>query len=109
MPFFDLPLDDLERYAPAVREPSDFDEFWADTLAEARSHDGDPVVVETDAGLTEITVHDVTFPGFAGEPVRAWLRLPRRATTAPPVIIVSLPMPASAKRESRKPISSPAR
>ncbi len=28
MPFFDLPLEDLQVYRPPRQEPSDFDAFW---------------------------------------------------------------------------------
>ena len=39
MALFDLPLPELERYLPELDEPADFDAFWADTLAEARTFD----------------------------------------------------------------------
>ena len=35
MAHFDLPLEELWDYAPEVREPSDFDEFWTALLDEA--------------------------------------------------------------------------
>ena len=38
MPIFDLPLDELRQYKPDRHKPPDFDQFWAGTLAEARSH-----------------------------------------------------------------------
>jgi cephalosporin-C deacetylase len=71
---FDLPLDQLQTYRPALAEPPDFDRFWAATLA------GSPVGSATfepwDAGLRAIESFDVTFPGFGGQPVRGWLHLP---------------------------------
>lgn len=33
----DLSLAELERFRPDVREPADFDKFWAGTLTEARA------------------------------------------------------------------------
>ena len=36
MPFFDMPLEELEVYQPQRQEPADFDAFWQTTLAEAR-------------------------------------------------------------------------
>ncbi len=36
-------------------------------------------------GLTTVEVFDVTFPGWAGEPVRAWLRLPAPALRTGPL------------------------
>ena len=41
MPLFDLPLPELETYAPALDEPADLDAFWARTLAESREAGGD--------------------------------------------------------------------
>ena len=38
MPYTDLPLDRLRGYRPALVEPDDLDAFWADTLADARTH-----------------------------------------------------------------------
>ena len=32
MAFFDLPRTDLERYAPEIEEPADFDAFWGAAL-----------------------------------------------------------------------------
>lgn len=38
MAFYDLPPDELERYAPQRDEPADFDSFWTQTLADTRAH-----------------------------------------------------------------------
>ncbi len=35
MPQFDLPLEELQRYAPDLPAPDDLREFWAATLDEA--------------------------------------------------------------------------
>ncbi|MDQ2588251.1 acetylxylan esterase [Saccharothrix yanglingensis] len=74
MALLDLP--DWERYAPEVREPAGFDAFWSETLAEAAAHDPlvDVVPVATDLALVD--TWDVTFTGFAGHPIRAWLTRP---------------------------------
>jgi cephalosporin-C deacetylase len=60
-------------------EPADFDDFWAQTLTEARRTPLDVVVERRETRLTAIDVYDVTFRGFGGTPIRAWLRLPRDA------------------------------
>lgn len=74
--FTDLSEEQLRAYRSGVWNPADFDQFWATTLAESRAVDS-PVLVEPVAvGLTTVEVRDVTFPGFAGQPVRAWLRVP---------------------------------
>ena len=38
MAFFDLPLHELQTYQPTREEPGDFDQFWRESLAEARRH-----------------------------------------------------------------------
>ncbi|WP_159797218.1 acetylxylan esterase [Puerhibacterium puerhi] len=75
---FDMPREQLEAYAPTVAEPSDFDDFWLRTVAEARAAGGAPVLERVDAGLSELVVDDVTFPGFGGHPIKAWLVRPAR-------------------------------
>jgi cephalosporin-C deacetylase len=77
---FDLPLEELRKYAPALVEPGDLDEFWSTTLAEARSHPLAATFAPTDNGLTEIASLDVTFAGFGGSPVRGWLHVPAHRT-----------------------------
>ncbi|MGW8567931.1 acetylxylan esterase [Isoptericola sp. NPDC055881] len=86
---FDLPVPELEAYVPLIDEPADFDEFWSRTLAESRAHDDAPVLERVDTGLTELVVDDVTFPGFGGQPVKAWLTRPARHDAA-----IDGPLPA---------------
>ena len=66
---FDLPLDQLETYRPPRSEPGDFDAFWAATLAEARAYPLEATFAPVDAGLRLIEVEDVTFRGYAGQPL----------------------------------------
>jgi len=80
MPFLDLPLAELREYRPSIAEPADFDAFWQRTLAESRDAGGEVVADEFDAGLSTVKVWDVTFPGFNGEPVKAWFMVPASAT-----------------------------
>jgi len=78
MPLTDLPLDALRDFRPDVREPADFDAFWTTTLAESRAAGADrPVLREpADTPITGLVIEDLTFPGFDGEPVKAWLTRP---------------------------------
>ncbi|MFL6119072.1 acetylxylan esterase [Actinophytocola sp.] len=79
MPLWDLDLEELVAYAPEVAEPADFDDFWAETLTQARTHDLGLTLEPVDTGLALVEVFDVTFAGFGGQPVRGWLTRPRRA------------------------------
>ncbi|MEV4517908.1 acetylxylan esterase [Dactylosporangium sp. NPDC049525] len=87
MPLFDLPLDQLERYAPEVREPADFDAFWTSTLGSAGAA---PLVVDVRperTGLRLVDTWDVTFAGFAGDPIRAWFTRPAGVRTPLPAVV----------------------
>lgn len=78
MAFFDMPLDQLQRYQPERKEAADFDAFWQQTLAEARSFPLDATFVPVDYGLRNLESFDVTFNGFGGQPIKAWLNIPRQ-------------------------------
>jgi cephalosporin-C deacetylase len=77
MAFFDLPLEQLQTYKPALDIPSDFDRFWQTTLDETRQHPLNAKFKSVDYGLKTVETFDVTFTGFAGQPVKGWLLLPR--------------------------------
>ncbi|MEV4539044.1 acetylxylan esterase [Asanoa sp. NPDC049518] len=87
MPRFDLGLDELRAYRPDIREPADFDEFWAHTLAEARAAGDEPTFVPVDTPLAACRVYDVRFPGYAGEPVAGWLLIPSGAESPLPAVV----------------------
>jgi cephalosporin-C deacetylase len=84
---FDLPLDQLRQYRPEVRAPADFDAFWEATLTDAA---GTPPLLEVrpvDTGLRLVDTWDVTFAGFAGDPVRAWYTRPAGVDTPLPAVV----------------------
>jgi cephalosporin-C deacetylase len=76
MAHFDLPEPQLRAYRPDVPEPSGFDDFWRETLATSRAAGSGIRRSPAPSPLDLVTVEDVVFPGFAGEPVHAWLILP---------------------------------
>lgn len=86
--FVDLPEAELRAYRSAQTDPSDFDAFWRRTLAESRDAAPAGAVLEPiDVGLRTLDVFDVTFPGFGGQPIRAWLRMPRGASGPLPAVV----------------------
>ncbi len=85
--FTDLPEPALREYRSTQTDPDDFDEFWATTLAETRAHPLDLRVDRVETGLTTVDVYDVTFAGWAGQPVRAWLRVPAAAKGPLPAVV----------------------
>ena len=83
----DLSRDELLAYRSAQTLPADFDSFWSKTLAEAAEHDVDVRLTEVPTPLATITAYDVRFRGFAGQEVRAWLRVPAGATGPLPAVV----------------------
>jgi len=87
MAYFDLPFEELQEYKPARVEPEDFDAFWQTTLAETRAFPLDARFVAADFGLTTVETFDVTFNGYAGQPIKGWLILPRERKRVLPCVI----------------------
>ncbi|WIB78286.1 acetylxylan esterase [Curtobacterium sp. MCPF17_002] len=89
MPFTDLPLEALRTHRADVRRPVDFDAFWTDTIAASRTAGAGttPVLVPAETPVTGLVIEDLTFPGFAGDPVRAWVSRPVGAAGPLPVVV----------------------
>ena len=71
-----MPLEQLRNYTSAAAEPDDFDAFWDGTVAEARTLPLACTFTPVDNLLPLIDSFDVSFNGFDGAPIRAWLHLP---------------------------------
>jgi cephalosporin-C deacetylase len=89
MPLTDMSLEELRTYRPSVAEPDDFDDFWAKTLDAARSASDTPAEYRpvADSPLATVEVYDARFPGWDGQPIAAWLLLPRGATRPLPAVV----------------------
>lgn len=87
MALIDLPLEELTGYRPERTEPGDFDAFWATTLADARERRHPARFERVHPELRSLDVFDVTFDGFAGQPIRAWLILPKARAGRLPVVV----------------------
>ena len=89
MPFLDYPLTELQAYRPDVREPADFDEFWAATLAEHSVKDPSSAISMTPSRSTlhVIDAWDVTFPGFGSQVIHARYTRPAAVTEQLPIVV----------------------
>lgn len=83
---FDLSPAELRGYLPDVPEPEDFDAFWSATLADHCPADP-PVLAPAVSRLALVDVWDVTFAGFDGHPIKAWLLLPAGAPGPLPGVV----------------------
>lgn len=87
MPRFDLRPDELREYRPEVAEPADFDEFWQRTLRESRTVAQPVRLTRVESPLRTVEVYDVTFSGFAGDPIGGWLTLPADGSDPLPAVV----------------------
>jgi cephalosporin-C deacetylase len=88
MPFTDMPRSELINYAPDLPWPKDLEEFWSTTLADSRALAEPAIIEQVDTGLTLVDCFDVTFSGFGGHPIRAWLHLPAGADGPLPAVVI---------------------
>ncbi len=87
MPFFDLPLEQLQTFKPARTEPDNFDAFWKATLKETRAFDLNAAFEPTAPEFKTLEIFDVTFNGFGGQPIKAWLLLPKERIGKLPCVV----------------------
>jgi cephalosporin-C deacetylase len=78
---------ELRDYRSAQVLPADFADFWGATLVAGRARAWQPQAVPVETGLTAIDVFDLSFAGFDGDPVHAWLRLPRHRNGPLPAVV----------------------
>jgi cephalosporin-C deacetylase len=87
VPYNDLPADELVTYSPDLTSPPDLENFWSTTLEESRAAGQPPVFNRVSTGLSLVDTFDVTFSGFGGHPVRAWLHLPANLEAPIPAVV----------------------
>lgn len=87
MALTDLSLPELREYRPDIPAPDDLVDFWTTTIAEARAAAPATAVIEpARTAVSELVVEDLTFPGFAGDPIRGWITRPKREGRLPVVV-----------------------
>ncbi len=84
--FTDMPLELLRAYRPELPAPADLDAFWADTLAMSRATARPSTLTAVEAPVRALQLHDLTFTGFAGDEIRAWVTRPHGAEDLPAVV-----------------------
>ena len=87
MAFYDFSYDQLVAYQPARTEQPDFDQFWRQTLDAARSFPLNATFELVDFGLETVDTFDVTFNGYAGQPIKGWFLLPRQRSPKLPCVV----------------------
>ncbi len=87
MALFDMPLEALKVYTPPLQTPEDFDLFWKETLVQTNNFPLNFQVEPVNYGLKTVETYDVSFAGYAGHKVKAWLLMPARQRGPLPCIV----------------------
>lgn len=85
--FTDESLAALRARTTTAVEPADLDAFWHDTIAEARALAAPPSLERVATPLRTLDVYDVSFSGFGGQRIRAWLRVPAGTSAPLPTVV----------------------
>jgi cephalosporin-C deacetylase len=83
----DLSYEELIAYRPSVAESTDFDAFWSETITETRSFDLNVELQQVNTPYRTVDIHDVSFCGFAGDRIKAWLLAPRQDHGPRPAVV----------------------
>lgn len=83
-PLYDFPLTRLREYRPPLTRQPDFEQFWAETLAEAKGPLKDEVRT-IDYPVPNVRAFDVCYEGFRGARVGGWYLLPAEGSACCPL------------------------
>lgn len=73
---YDMPLEQLQKYRPALTREPDFDEFWDATLRELGDVPIDATYEEVPYPAKGVRLYQVTYSGFGGANIVGWYAEP---------------------------------
>jgi Acetyl esterase (deacetylase) len=82
----DMDIEELRSFMPNVVEPLDFDDFWAQTIAESKKLSSPLSKTPVQSPVEAFDVFDMSFSGFGGEMVKAWGIFPKGARNLPTIV-----------------------
>lgn len=87
MALTDMGLEEARRFRPQVPEPPGLDAFWAATLDEHEGVDLDVHLEPFDNRQRVVDTYDLSFTGYGGARISAWLHLPAGETSRRPLVV----------------------
>lgn len=73
---YDMPLEELRKYKPALTRQPDFDEFWKKSLDSLASVPLEYKLVPYDYPVRGVKVYSISFKSFEGASMDGWFALP---------------------------------
>lgn len=86
MAIIDLPLEQLRVYHPSPNGRPDLDQFWRETLAEAKQAPLNPTLERIDYPVADLDVQRVFYDGWRGARICAWFLAKSGARSQPTMI-----------------------
>jgi cephalosporin-C deacetylase len=83
MQLYDLPLEELHRYRPALTRRPDFDAFWRRAKRELTQVPATPQWRPTPYPADGVRLYALTFGGYGGTRIHAWYAEPARPARTP--------------------------
>ena len=112
MAFFDMPLEELRRYAPPLTREADFDAFWERTLAEAARTPLDLRLTPLELPYRNAKLYRASFAGWGGAEIAGTYATPLGDGPFPAIAIYHghRLLRSKAKRtvETRETVATPA-
>lgn len=84
---FDLSVPALRDFTADLPEPADFDAFWSSTIDQARQADLGLTVQPYPTPWRQVDTYDLSYAGYGGTQVKAWLTVPAGATGPLPAVV----------------------
>lgn len=89
MPALDKPLSELREYYGISPKPGDFDEYWAQGLAEVEATDPEPELIpSSEISTRNAEAFDLWFTGVGGARIYAKYLRPRQAAKPSPAVLI---------------------
>lgn len=87
MPLTDLTQAELQTYVPVLDRPADLQDFWTGTLATATRDPIDVQIEPISTHLMTLQHYDISFAGYGGARIRAWLTRPAGTEEELPLVV----------------------
>ena len=81
-------LNELEKFAPGPNYKPDFERFWRETLDQFLAPSIDALLVRVESPITAFETHDVTVPGYNGDPIKGLFIKPKNSDQDLPCIVM---------------------